>query len=729
MSEQQVGSLQIDIDLRTKNLLVSQRQAETALDDIGDAITGVERKTKTLNTQLTKTSTAVKSNLSPAIRNASFQIADLATQLQMGGNALQAFAVQGAQLLAGFGTLGAVAGAVVAIAGAMGGNLANGADTATNSVEALDSAIQRLNDIISVNEQGVAVMSDKYASLAQTNAEVAKQMRNMAEIQAIAALRDLKEQASQAQGTMSSFWRSLQGGEASAAAAAQALNDLGITTNDYKEAIAILNANQPDTQAQMATLAKSVMYIGEEYDLTNQQAYEFIRALDKAATTKTPEAMQELSGFMQALLMDTENGNAAFRELAVSFIDAQSKGAMLEEQIRTLKDVLKDAATEARNANFTRMLDGVAARLATIEQGWEAGLRMQMKAQGYTEEQIDELINMETAYRDAKAAQDAKNKAERESIALAKRKAAENDRIAKQEKAKAEREAKQLAAQKEQGGRFTQQVMTEYQTTVDPRTGQALNPAAQIDAQEQQKLEALRKYRALGVLEEQQYQDALTAIQETATMRRLELVQQESDEQRQAYMQLSNSMGSLFGSMADAVGNSLGEQSGAYRALFAVQQAFTIASAMMSTQKAMADALAEGATFSQKMAGVAAAASLGASIISTINGISFSGGRYNGGAVTGGNMFRVGEHNKPELFQASNGRQYMIPGENGRVIPNRDISGGGGVNMYNTITVQTTNGFSDEDSRRLEDTMKRVAMGVCRQESTRPGGMLAPRRK
>ena len=63
-------------------------------------------------------------------------------------------------------------------------------------------------------------MSDSYANLSKVNAEVAKQMRNMAEIQAIAALRDLKEQASQAQAEMSSFWRGLQGGKADAAAAA-----------------------------------------------------------------------------------------------------------------------------------------------------------------------------------------------------------------------------------------------------------------------------------------------------------------------------------------------------------------------------------------------------------------------------------------------------------------------------------------------------------------------------
>lgn len=41
----------------------------------------------------------------------------------------------------------------------------------------------------------------------------------------------------------------------------------------------------------------------------------------------------------------------------------------------------------------------------------------------------------------------------------------------KREEVEAQRKAKQLAAQKEQAGRFTQQVMTEYQTTVDPATG------------------------------------------------------------------------------------------------------------------------------------------------------------------------------------------------------------------------------------------------------------------
>lgn len=727
MSEQ-VGSLQIDIDLKTKNLLVSQNQAENALDNIGNKISGVERKTKTFNTQLTKTSAAVKSSLSPAIRNASFQIADLATQLQMGGNALQAFAVQGAQLLAGFGTMGAVAGAVLAIAGAMGGSLAQGADSAAGSVEYLDKAITKLNEVIAVNEQGVTVMSDNYARLSKVNAEVAKQMRNMAEIQAIAALRDLKEQASQAQGEMSSFWRSLQGGKADAQAAAQALDDLGITTNDYKEAIAILNANQPTTQAQMATLAKSVMYIGEEYNLTNQQAYEFIRALNKAATTRTPEAMQELSGFMQVLLQDTENGNEAFRELAIKFVDAQTKGAMLEDQLNRLKGAISDAATEARNANFTTMLNTVAARLATIEQGWEAGVRMQMKAQGYTEEQIDEYVNMETAYRDAKAALDEKNKADREAIALSKRQAAEAARKAKQEEAERQRKAKQLAAQKEQAGRFTQQVTTEYLTTVDPATGQALNPAAQIEMQEQQKKAALDKYRQLGVLDEQQYQNTLTAIQKTASMRRQQIIKDEADTLFNNQQQLIGSFGDFFGELAGVISDGAGEQNAAYRALFAVQKGFVLASAALSLQKALAEANA--LPFPANLPAYAQAMSAGTQILSAIRGIAFGGGRYNGGAVDSGKFYRVGESNKPELFQ-SGGRQYMIPGEGGRIIPNRDIggSGGGGITLNVTNNIQANNGWTEQDSKALQQTIENTAMRLMQRESQRPGGILQPRRR
>lgn len=62
------------------------------------------------------------------------------------------------------------------------------------------------------------------------------------------------------------------------------------------------------------------------------------------------------------------------------------------------------------------------------------------------------------------------------------------------------------------------------------------------------------------------------------------------------------------------------------------------------------------------------------------------GGRKNGGPVSAGSMYEVGENGLPEIFQASNGRQYMIPGNDGSVISNKDLTGGGsGVVVYNSV--------------------------------------------
>jgi tape measure domain-containing protein len=56
--------------------------------------------------------------------------------------------------------------------------------------------------------------------------------------------------------------------------------------------------------------------------------------------------------------------------------------------------------------------------------------------------------------------------------------------------------------------------------------------------------------------------------------------------------------------------------------------------------------------------------------------MALSGKRKNGGPVSAGSMYQVGEGGKPEIYQASTGKQYMIPGDNGKVISNKDMQGG-----------------------------------------------------
>ena len=83
--------------------------------------------------------------------------------------------------------------------------------------------------------------------------------------------------------------------------------------------------------------------------------------------------------------------------------------------------------------------------------------------------------------------------------------------------------------------------------------------------------------------------------------------------------------------------------------------------------------------------GGAAAIGVGAVLGALAMGI--AGKRKNGGPVSAGSMYEVGENGLPEVFQASNGRQYMIPGNDGSVISNKDLAGGGGggVVVYNSI--------------------------------------------
>lgn len=200
---------------------------------------------------------------------------------------------------------------------------------------------------------------------------------------------------------------------------------------------------------------------------------------------------------------------------------------------------------------------------------------------------------------------------------------------------------------------------------------------------------------------------------------------------------LSEVFANLGSSILNTVGNKLSEIAANWIAdqlMMETQskatQASTTAGAVAAQGEIAAAAAPAAAATAASTGGSWAAA--GAAALSAIMSLAtsiFGGGRYNGGSVNGGSLYRVGEHGIPEVFQTSNGRQYMIPGENGRVIPGRDLFSGGGINMPVNITVQTTNGFSDEDSRRLEQTMERVAMKMMARESQRPGGMLQPRRK
>ncbi len=121
----------------------------------------------------------------------------------------------------------------------------------------------------------------------------------------------------------------------------------------------------------------------------------------------------------------------------------------------------------------------------------------------------------------------------------------------------------------------------------------------------------------------------------------------------------------------------LGQTLGAASVASSVGMAATTASAW-APAAAMASLATLGANAAPAAAGIT-------STVGLAGGLALAGARYNGGPVSAGAMYQVGERGKPEIYQASTGKQYMIPGDNGKVISNKDMQGGGGIVVYNNI--------------------------------------------
>ncbi len=130
-------------------------------------------------------------------------------------------------------------------------------------------------------------------------------------------------------------------------------------------------------------------------------------------------------------------------------------------------------------------------------------------------------------------------------------------------------------------------------------------------------------------------------------------------------------------------------QTAAIGTVTAVQTAAVATQTATSTAAAATTAAAwTPAAILSSIASMGTAAAIGLGAVAGVIGANLLGKRKNGGLVTAGGMYQVGEGGMPEIYQASTGKQYMIPGDNGRVISNKDMtsSGGGGapvLNIYN----------------------------------------------
>lgn len=150
----------------------------------------------------------------------------------------------------------------------------------------------------------------------------------------------------------------------------------------------------------------------------------------------------------------------------------------------------------------------------------------------------------------------------------------------------------------------------------------------------------------------------------------------------------------------------------------------TTSAATTATQTTEAIALAAAYKPAAMLASIAsygAAATTGATAYGTAIGlmsaIPIAGSRKNGGPVDANSMYRVGEGGKPEILMQG-GKQYLIPGDNGKVLSNRQITSNQGQNIqWNFIVENYASGVEvSKPSIDYENKIIRTAVTQAKRE-------------
>ncbi|MFG6654923.1 tape measure protein [Scandinavium sp. M-37] len=131
--------------------------------------------------------------------------------------------------------------------------------------------------------------------------------------------------------------------------------------------------------------------------------------------------------------------------------------------------------------------------------------------------------------------------------------------------------------------------------------------------------------------------------------------------------------------------------------------ATTTAASTASAATTTASWLPAAAAASIGSFGGAAVIGIGALVAGMALANGLAGKRKNGGPVSAGSMYQVGEGGMPEIYQASSGKQYMIPGDNGKVISNKDMQSASGQMAVNIVFNDYSSNQHSFDAQASQD--------------------------
>ena len=492
------------------------------------------------------------------------------------------------------------------------------------------------------------------------------------------------------------------------------------TLDELNEKLSIARGNLADMKQGANELEKQIQSlngVNEELSSSSEQAATdvdgFAKALEKLGKNKVDDKVKSLSTQLEIVQMKTKG---AKRE-AYIYENALSELGDAGEQYKTtiLGLIDKTKKWSEVSEEVRKVLQPLFDTLGKIYDENEKLNASKKSGRGTTRTYAEEIKNL-------------KNQLE----------------VAKLEAKHLTVEAKALAISQQIGTKATKaqadelkRLIQEQENLQNSQAGEDFakqeiynkkSPFEQIDIDEQEKLDKLSKWRETGLANEQTYQDALTAITQDAVDKRKKLEDEAAEAKLQSTRAILKSSSDLFGGMADMLGAFAGESSSAYKALFAISKGFAIADAMLNLNSAIMKAMNDptATTTAAKMANMAAVASAGGQVLSTLKGITYGGGRLRGGGVDAGKAYRVNESGEPELFVA-HGKQYMIPNKNGEVIPSNKLSrGSAGKTVINNITQNISFGEGQDNADVAKETarMLKQALKSVIQEVQRPGGLL-----
>ncbi|KJW92577.1 tail protein (tape measure) [Enterobacter hormaechei] len=744
-----------------------------------------------------------------SMQQAGYQVQDFIVQVQGGQSALVAFAQQGSQLAGAFGPGGAVVGAVIALSSVIAGVLITSLNGGKNAMDALKDAAEAMDKVITISQNGVAALSDKYANLARTNAEAATILRNQAMIEYNAAIAKIPKSINDASSSIVGFTDKLKtsfvGGIASIDEFNKNLSTVGVTADTYSAAMEQARNAGAKFTVNANAIQNTVTTLADKFGISEQKAFELSKQLSDVANNPTPEALQRLVLELQSTESSTKSGTDAIRtflgpltELVRVAGEAQINLSGMRKEVDNLTSGQKNLIKQSeRNLALSKLQGEARARLQAQYAAEDAGFAKddphtkqmqddaaatfkntqaqktlqaeQKKGASQADSIAQKLANLK---QQSELAADSTNNlsreqailnaqqslgkgATKEQIALAGQYAAAKWDTANALKAQAAAEKllpearenasyKQdvqdlntaLAAKKisqEQYNKTSERLEETHQANLAKiRAQQAVTPqqeaVAQVDPVQQlanqhaQQLALIQQFEQRGLLA---HQNALalknaadTQYEQQRTAAQWELLSQQSlgysmlTSAVDAFsgnasnaltglitgtMSAQDAMRSLGNTMLNSVVNALvqvgvealknfiiGQTLGAASTAASVGMATTTAAAW-APAAALASLASFGANSAPAMAGIA-------STVGLAQGLALAGARYNGGPVSAGSMYQVGERGKPEIYQASTGKQYMIPGDNGKVISNKDMQGGGGINVV--LNVQNYNGSS-----------------------------------